>query len=155
PTSRRSPGGFGCPYTDFACGSLRSGCDRGSKRLLPRVARYTKRQLSENLSFTETYGIRGATIAFSDDLVGDGSSLLDTHDIKLADLSAHALSTERIASGAYLNFFPPSIAARSSSPGPRGPRARVFTSRDCDSGRGSGCRYFAGVFEMSKSGRVD
>jgi hypothetical protein len=65
-----------------------------------------KRQISHGITATETFAMHRAIIAYSDDLVGDGSSPWDTHDIKVADLGAAALSPTVVARGAYINFFP-------------------------------------------------
>jgi hypothetical protein len=65
-----------------------------------------KRQISHGITATETFAMNGAVIAYSDDLVGDGSSPWDTHDIEVADLGAAALSPTVVARGAYINFFP-------------------------------------------------
>jgi hypothetical protein len=85
----------------------------------------SKRQISRGPTATETFGLHDAVVAFSDNLVGDGSSAFDTTDIRVADLSAEQLAPVTIAGGAYMKF---ALAS--------GRRALVFSSRSGPLGPG-------------------
>jgi len=66
----------------------------------------SKRQISRGPTATETFGLHDAVVAFSDNLVGEGSSAFDTTDIRVADVGAEPLAPATIASGAYARFVP-------------------------------------------------